>query len=67
MKLGRARAALAGRTFVKPDDVKHVAVPALAHRLTLSPELWVQRAEPTEAVEAAMASVPVPVERQPQQ
>ena len=52
---------------MKPDDVKHVAVPALAHRLTLSPELWVQRAEPAEAVEAAVASVPVPVERQPQQ
>ena len=67
MKLGRARAALAGRTFVKPDDVKHVAVPALAHRLTLSPEQWVQRAEPAEAVEAALASVPVPVERQPLQ
>ena len=67
MKLGRARAALAGRTFVKPDDVKHVAVPALAHRLTLSPELWVQRAEPAEAVQAAVAAVPVPVERQPQQ
>ena len=67
MKLGRAQAALSGRTFVTPDDVKHVAVPALAHRLTLSPELWVQRAEPAEAVEAAVASVPVPVERPPQQ
>jgi len=67
MKLGRARAALAGRTFVKPDDVKHVAVPGLAHRLTLSPEQWVQRAEPAEAVGAALASVPVPVERQPLQ
>ena len=32
-----------GRDFVTPDDVKAVAVPALAHRLTLRPELWVQR------------------------
>ena len=37
MKLARARAALHGRDFVKPDDVKQIAVPALAHRLTLSP------------------------------
>ena len=43
LKLARARAALDGRDFVTPDDVKAVAVPALAHRLTLRPELWVQR------------------------
>ena len=62
MKLARAQAALAGRDFVKPDDVKRVAVPALAHRLTLAPELWVQRVDPAEAVEAGVASVPVPVD-----
>ena len=61
MKLARARAALHGRDFVKPDDVKQVAVPALAHRLTLSPELWVQRADPAEIVASIVASVPVPV------
>ena len=38
-----AKAALAGRDFVTPDDVKAVAVPALAHRLMLRPELWVER------------------------
>ena len=43
LKLSRCRAALQGRDFVTPDDVKAVAVPALAHRLTLRPELWVQR------------------------
>ena len=43
LKLSRCRAALAGRDYVTPDDVKAVAVPALAHRLTLRPELWVQR------------------------
>ena len=32
-----------GRDFVTPDDVKLVAVPALAHRITLRPELWIQR------------------------
>ena len=61
MKLGRARAALHGRDFVKPDDVKHVAVLALAHRLTLSPELWVQRADPAEIVASIVSSVPAPV------
>ena len=43
LKLARCRAALHGRDFVLPDDVKAIAVPALAHRLVLRPELWVQR------------------------
>jgi MoxR-like ATPase len=38
-----------------------VSIPALAHRVTLAPELWVQRIDPAEAVRAAVASVPVPV------
>jgi MoxR-like ATPase len=61
MKLARARAALQGRDFVKPDDVKQIAVPALAHRLTLSPELWVQRTDPAEIVRSIVSTVPVPV------
>jgi MoxR-like ATPase len=61
MKLARARAALHGRDFVKPDDVKQVAVPALAHRLTLSPELWVQRIDPSEIVASVVSSVTAPV------
>lgn len=40
MKMARAVAALAGRDFVTPDDVKHVAAPVLAHRLVLRPENW---------------------------
>ena len=43
LKVARCKAVLAGRDFVTPDDVKAVAVPALAHRLSLRPELWVQR------------------------
>jgi MoxR-like ATPase len=61
MKLARARAAYLGRDFVTPDDIKAVSIPALAHRLTLAPELWVQRIDPAEAVRAAVGSVPVPV------
>ena len=53
LKLSRARATLHGRDFVTPDDVKAVAVPALAHRLTLRPELWVQRVRGDDVVRGA--------------
>jgi MoxR-like ATPase len=61
LKLSRGRAALQGRDYVTPDDVKAVAVPALAHRLTLRPELWVQRVSGDDLVREALDSVPTPV------
>jgi MoxR-like ATPase len=60
MKLSRARAALQGRDFVTPEDVKAVAVPALGHRLTLRPELWVQRVTPADIVAECLANTPTP-------
>ena len=60
LKLSRARAALDGRDFVVPEDVKAVAIPALAHRLTLRPELWVQRVRGEDVVVEALESVPTP-------
>jgi MoxR-like ATPase len=60
LKLTRARAMLAGRDYVTPEDVKAVAVPALAHRLTLRPELWVQRIRGDDIVQEALESVPTP-------
>ena len=60
LKLSRCRAALAGRDFVTPDDVKSIAVPALAHRLTLRPELWVQRISAEDIVRERLAGVPTP-------
>jgi len=60
LKLARGKAALAGRSFVIPEDVKAVAVPALAHRLTLRPELWVQRVSPEDVVRESLDSVPTP-------
>ena len=60
MKLGRVKAALDGRDFVVPDDVKAIAVPALAHRLALRPELWVQRVQAEDVVGECLNSVPVP-------
>jgi MoxR-like ATPase len=63
-KLARVTAALDGREFVVPDDVKHVAVPALAHRVLLRPELWVQNVQPEDIVKQCLASVPVPAAEQ---
>jgi MoxR-like ATPase len=60
LKVSRARAALAGRDFVTPDDVKAVAVPALAHRLILRPELWVRGTSRDDVVRACLAGVPTP-------
>jgi MoxR-like ATPase len=60
LKLSRCRAALDGRDFVTPDDVKAVAVAALAHRLTLRPELWVQRVSAEDVVRERLDTVPTP-------
>ncbi len=60
LKLSRARAALDGRDFVTPEDVKSVAVPALSHRLMLKPELWVQRVRPEDVVREVLETVPTP-------
>jgi len=60
LKLARGKAALAGRDFVLPDDVKGVAVPALAHRLVLRPELWVQKISAEDVVREVLETVPTP-------
>ncbi|MGO9335206.1 MAG: AAA family ATPase [Acidimicrobiales bacterium] len=57
----RVRAALAGREFVLPDDVKALAVGCLAHRLTLLPDLWLRGSRPEDLVVQCLDSVPVPV------
>ena len=60
LKLARSRAALQRRDFVVPEDVKAVAVPALGHRLTLRPELWVQRVRGEDLVRECLEAVPKP-------
>jgi MoxR-like ATPase len=60
LKLARAEAAIRGRDFVVPDDVKAVAVAALAHRLVLRPELWISRTTPAQVVETLLREVPAP-------
>jgi len=60
LKLARCRAALKGRDYVLPDDVKAIGVPALAHRLVLRPELWVQRVSAEDVIRQVLDSVPTP-------
>jgi MoxR-like ATPase len=60
-KLARCRAAMAGRDFVTPDDVKAIAAPALAHRLVLEPRAWIQRVAPEAIVADVLAAVSTPV------
>jgi len=60
MKMARARALLAGRDFVTPDDVKVVAVPSLSHRLILRPEAWVRDVTSTAVIEELLDKVPTP-------
>ena len=64
IKLARGRAALSGRDYATPDDVKAVAVPALAHRLSLRPELWVERRRSDDIVRELLDQVPTPAVEQ---
>ena len=61
--LARGQALLDGRDYVTPEDVKAVAVPALAHRLVLRPELWVRRVTGEDIVADLLAEVPTPPTR----
>ena len=65
LRLSRARAALEGRDFVVPDDVKAIAVPALSHRLVLRPELWVRRVAAADVVQRLLDEVPTPPATEP--
>ena len=60
MKLTRVRAMLAGRDYVLPDDVKALAIPALAHRVVLRSDLWVRRIPAADVIAAIVAAVPAP-------
>ncbi len=57
---GRAYAVVHGRDYVTPEDVKAVAVPVLAHRITVKPELWMSNVTGRSVVQSILASVPTP-------
>jgi MoxR-like ATPase len=58
--LSRAVAAMAGRDYVIPEDVKEVAVVALAHRITLRPEMWLRQVSSAFVVANVLEQVPAP-------
>jgi MoxR-like ATPase len=60
VQLARGEALLRERDYVVPDDVKNIAVPALAHRVTLRPELWVRQVSSDDVVARLLATVPTP-------
>jgi MoxR-like ATPase len=60
VQLARGQALLRQRDYVIPDDIKQVAVPALAHRVTLRPELWVRQVSADDVVTRLLAAVPTP-------
>ncbi len=61
LKLSRAWAAMQGRTYVLPDDVKVFTLSGLGHRLILEPDLWMNRQASDDVIEEVMRIVPVPV------
>ncbi|MFI2364307.1 AAA family ATPase [Promicromonospora sp. NPDC019610] len=58
--LARAVAVLDGRDYVLPEDVKRVAVPVLAHRITLTPTAWASATRPESVVSDLLRAVPTP-------
>lgn len=60
VQLARARALLLGRDYVIPEDVKALAVPTIAHRISLRPEMWVRRIHGEDVIEELLRRLPVP-------
>jgi MoxR-like ATPase len=60
VQLARGQALLRVRDYVVPDDIKSIAVPALAHRITLRPELWVRQVSSDDVVARLLTTVPTP-------
>jgi MoxR-like ATPase len=61
LKLARSWAAIQGRDFVTPDDIKTFTLPALSHRLVLDPNLWGSKKTENTVIEEVVSSVQVPV------
>jgi MoxR-like ATPase len=60
--LSRAKAALEGRDYVIPDDIKVLAIPTLSHRIILKPEYWLKRLRPEAVIQELLERIPVPRE-----
>jgi MoxR-like ATPase len=64
-RTSQALAAVEGRNYVIPDDVKYCAIPVFCHRIILNPESRLRGRKTDEAVEAVLQTIPAPVERSP--
>jgi MoxR-like ATPase len=62
-RTAQALAALRGRGYVIPDDVKALARPVLSHRIIINPQVRLRGQRPDEVLMEIVNSVPVPVER----
>src|SRR6185312_2808922 len=60
VQLARARALLLGRDYVIPEDVKALATAAVAHRITLRPEMWVRKIQGADVIGELLHRLPVP-------
>jgi MoxR-like ATPase len=60
LKMSRAWAAMGGRRYVLPDDVKAMAVSTLSHRLLLMPDQWVRGVQPFEVISEVVEMIPAP-------
>ena len=60
LRASRAWAAISGRDFVSPDDVRAVALPVIEHRLLLRPESELEGVRPAEVLDRILHDVPVP-------
>jgi MoxR-like ATPase len=61
LKMARANAALVGRDFITPDDIKRYATPILGHRVILQPEYWMSRTVTDDVIRDSVEKTPVPV------
>ena len=61
LKMARAHAALDGRDYILPDDIKRFAVPVLSHRFILQPEYWMSHQVAGEVIRDVLEKTPVPV------
>lgn len=61
MKCGKARAAILGRTYVTPDDVRALTVPALNHRILLKPEAELEGLDVNAVIKGIIEDIPVPI------
>ncbi|WP_067531406.1 AAA family ATPase [Nocardia crassostreae] len=60
VQMARARALLDNRDYIVPEDVKALAIPAMAHRITLRPEMWVRRIRGEDVIAELPRRLPVP-------